>query len=362
MGSTNVFVDSGFQNGNFRQQFISQEFTIQSLRELAPVSGRKTTKEELAAIVCRNLGTGQLTQDDVLLSYVKRPRMWLSFKLGQYKKLPKNLNPASQLIDSFSNDGWYGPIHDPDSDKAWLIRIHQVPEPYFEGIGEDRHIAERKYRWTIVAELSSTYVALSWYGFTFAEIPNKQGSQFPFWSYIPSFFEELTELCQADWKDPNLYELVLDKLWQKYNENPASECLWRHIRIRAESSGVALNASSSGAVEIDIDGLTVLSQKLAVSFLKAMNVQPNPSTISRAEEAAINTLVRELGAKSYEFILEQKATEQNEKKGLFRAHCYFGKNSATRGEDSFPHLKCYSGYGNSLGALEFLLRELKLLT
>ena len=362
MSSTNVFVDNGFQDEIFRQQFISQEFSIQSLRELVPVSEGKNTKEALVEKVTRDLRTGQLTIDDILLSYVKRPRMWLSFKLGQYTELPKDLNPASQLIDSFGDDDWYGPILDQDIDKAWLIRTHQVTELYYIGIGEARQTAERKYRWTVIAEVSSTHVALSWYGFTFSESPSKQGSQFQFWSYIPSFFEELAGLCKAKWDEPDLYKLVLDKLWQQYNNKSALEYLWRHIRIRAESSGVALNASSSGIVEIDIDGLTVLSRRLAAACMEAMGTQPDFFTTPKVEEAITKTLIREWGAKSYEFILEKKATEHEKKEKLFRAHCYFGRNSETRGEDSFPHLKCYAEYGNSLGALKFLLRELSILT
>lgn len=361
MSSTNVFIDYGFEDEIFRQQFISQEFAIQALRELASTSVGKNAKEALVEKVIKDLRTGQLTMDDILLNYVKRPRMWLSFKLGQYTELPKDLNPASQLIDSFGDDGWYGPVLDQDSDKAWLIRIHQVTELYYVGIGEARQTAERKYRWTVVAELSSTHTALSWYGFTFSGSPGKQGSQFQFWSYIPSFFEELAGLCKANWDEPDLYRLVLDKLWQKYN-NSALEYLWRHIRIRAESSGVALNASSSGIVEIDIDGLTVLSRRLAAACMEAMGTEPDLFTTPKVEEAITKTLIRGWGAKSYEFILEKKASEHEKKKGLFRAHCYFGRNSGTRGEDSFPHLKCYSEYGNSLGALEFLLRELKILT
>lgn len=243
----------------------------------------------------------------------------------------------------------------------WLIRIQKVTEKYYVGIGEGRQISERQYRWTVIAELNPTHVALSWYNFNFSGDPNKQSSQFQFWSHIPNCFEELAGLCKTTWEDPDLFGLVLDKLWQKYNDS-TSEYLWRDYKIRAESSGVALNVSSSGIAEVDIDGLKVLSRKLAEACMEAIENKPDPITTSKMEKAITNVLIRRWGAKSYEFILEKKATDQEKKRGLFRAHCYFGKSPESRGEDSFPHLKCYADYGNSLGALEFLLKELKILT
>ena len=302
MSSTNIFVDNGFQGEAFRQQFISQEFTIQSLRELVSSSGGKTTKDSFVEKVTRNLKSGELTTNDILLSYVQRPRMWLSFKLGQYTELPKNLNPASRLIDRFGDDGWYGPILDKNSNKVWLIRTHKVTELYYIGIGEARQTAERKYRWTVIAEINPTYVAFSWYGFTFSTSPlSKQGSQFQYWSYIPIFFKELERLCNARWDEPDLYGLVLDKLWEKYYNKMVSQYLWRHIKIRAMKEGVALNASSSGIAEIDIDGLTVLSRKIAAACIVAIGAQSDLVTTLKAEEAVTRTLIHEWGTKSYEF-------------------------------------------------------------
>jgi hypothetical protein len=114
--------------------------------------------------------------------------------------------------------------------------------------------------------------------------------------------------------------------------------------------------------DIDIDGLDVLSERLAVTCIKAIGIQSDKSTQSKVKDAITKTLIQEWGAKSYEFILEKNATEYENKEKLFRSHCYFGKNNETRGEDSFPHFKCYADYGNSVGTLDFLLEELKLLS
>jgi hypothetical protein len=90
-----------------------------------------------------------------------------------------------------------------------------------------------------------------------------------------------------------------------------------------------------------------------------MEVEPDVHK-SKVEDAVTKTLIQEWGAKSYEFIIEEKAEEDKNNKKLFRSHCYFGRNNETKGEDSFPHFKCYSEYGNSAGALEFLLKEIHL--
>jgi hypothetical protein len=250
MISSNVFTDHGFQDDIFQQQFISQQFTVQSLRELLPSSKGNQSKVELVQHILEAINNGQLTPDEILLNYVKRSRMWLSFKLGKYTQLPNNLKPASQLIDSFGEEGWYGPVIDKDSRKVWLIRTFHIDDKYYAGSTQIRQASTRKLRWTVFAELTPTYVALSWHGFTFSSNPDKRSAQFPFWYHVPTFFEELTVKCGSEWSEPDFYALIMDTLWQKYNENSMMKYSWRHIRIRAESSGVALNASSSGIADM----------------------------------------------------------------------------------------------------------------
>jgi hypothetical protein len=227
------------------------------------------------------------------------------------------------------------------------------------GSDQTRQASMRKCRWTVFAELSPTYIALYWSGFTSSHNADKNASQFPFWNHIPDFFDELHNQCKSTWSEPNFYDLVMNTLWQKYKENSTNKYSWRDLKIRAESSGVALNASSSGIAEVDINGLKVLSQRIAEACIKAMEVEPGIHK-SKVEDAVTKTLIQEWGAKSYEFIIEEKSEEEKNNKKLFRSHCYFGRNHESKGEDCFPHFKCYSEYGNSVGSLKFLLEEINL--
>jgi hypothetical protein len=157
---SHVFIDHGFDDDTFRKQFISQMFTSQSIKDLLPSA--KGQKETLVEAVLEALSNGQLTTNDILLNHVKNSRMWLSFKIGGYMQLPNDLLPASKLIDNFGVEGWYGPIKDPQSNKVWLIRTIHVDDSYYMGSIQTRQSSTRKCRWTVFAELSSTYIALYW--------------------------------------------------------------------------------------------------------------------------------------------------------------------------------------------------------
>ncbi|MFN6572568.1 hypothetical protein [Dendronalium sp. ChiSLP03b] len=157
-------------------------------------------------------------------------------------------------------------------------------------------------------------------------------------------------------------------MWDKYlNRFPYK---WRHLRIRAEASGLAINAHSAGVQEIDVKGLQALSEKLAHSVLNKLGLVYDSEKISDIEDAILLTLIKEWGTKSYEFQLDRELTpteiETNKLKKikfkhLIKAHCYFGLKSNSTTQDSLQHLKCHSGYyGGSTSVLKFLLRELGL--
>ncbi|MEM8723604.1 MAG: hypothetical protein AAGE84_30715 [Cyanobacteria bacterium P01_G01_bin.39] len=81
-----------------------------------------------------------------------------------------------------------------------------------------------------------------------------------------------------------------------------------------------------------------------------------------AEVAALRTLIKEWGTKSYEFSLEkeEEKKELNKKSKynrLIKAHCYFGLKPNSPTQDSLQHLKC--DCGSSTSVLKFLLRELE---
>lgn len=369
--SINAFVDQGFSPGReFCEKFLSSnEFTVETLQLISSGASR-AKKGELALNIVNALEAGKLTSDEILLAYVKQPRTWLSLKIGACTRTPK-LNSAASLLQEFGNEGWYGPIQEANQpNKKWYIRTYRIVDSVRRGLGDASQTDEHYIRWSVIAELAQDYIALSWNGFTFSSTTSEriEPSQFPFWHHIPVFFDELADHCQAQWSSPNLHKLVLHDMWDKYlNHSPYK---WRHLRIRAEASGLAINAHSAGVQEIDVKGLQALSEKLANSVLDKLGLLGDPEKINDAEDVILLTLIKEWGTKSYEFQLDQELSQAEMEidelkkvkiKRLIKAHCYFGLKPNSTTQDSLQHLKCYSGYyGGSTSVLEFLLRELGL--
>lgn len=367
--SINAFVDNGYAPGKeFCEKFLSSnEFTVQTLQLISSGSSR-LKKNEVALHIADALEKGKITPEEVLLGYVKQPRMWLSLKLGSCATFP-NLNSSASLLKEFGDDGWYGPIQEPNQpQKQWYIRTYKIDDSIHRGTGTANQPDKRDIRWSVIAEVAKDYVALSWNGFSFSPATSEriEAAQFPFWHHIPRFIDELANHCQADWKHPNLHKLVLHDLWDKYLNCVPYQ--WRHLRIRAEASGLAINAHSAGIQEIDVKGLQALSEKLASSVLNKLGLVGDPEKMSNAEDAILLTLIKEWGTKSYEFQLDRELTgdeidtdklKKDKLKPIIKAHCYFGLKPNSTTQDSLRHLKCYSGYyGGSTSVLEFLLKEL----
>jgi hypothetical protein len=375
--SVNAFVDNGFPPGtDFCIRFLSSpEFNITTLRGLAASAPSHEKKEAIALRIAHALERGELTADKVLLTYVKQPRTWLSLKQGYCTRTPE-LAPSALLLREFGEEGWYGPINNSTDLRKWYIRTYKIRDYVRRGIGEASQLDLRYIRWSVIAEVSDDYVALSWDGFTFTQITDDRldpPAQFPFWIHIPNFFDELAEHFQGQWEYPNLHQLVLHHMWNKYLNKSLGDFhyKWQHRRIRAEAAGVALNAHSAGVSEINVMGLQALSRKLAESALEAQGFSDDVEKISHVENALLRTLIKEWGTKSYEFSLDRERiskeaeTEDLENKAqskkLFRAHCYFGLKPNSTTQDSLQHLRCFSGYyGGSTSVLEFILRELRL--
>jgi len=153
-------------------------------------------------------------------------------------------------------------------------------------------------------------------------------------------------------------------MWDKYLN--CSPYKWRHLRIRAEASGLVINAQSAGVAEIDVRGLQALSQELANSVLSTLGMVGDPEKVSNAEDAILLTLIKKWGTKSYGFQLDKELTvdelavntlKKVNLQTLIKAHCYFGVKPDSRNQDSLQHIRCYGG---SRGVLEFLIKELGL--
>ncbi|NTW19276.1 MAG: hypothetical protein HGA42_06540 [Nostocales cyanobacterium W4_Combined_metabat2_030] len=358
-----AFVDNGHTPGReFSEQFLlSPEFTVETLKSILSGSSR-LKKAELAAEIANALDKGKVTPETILLEYVKQRKTWLSLKQGTHVLTP-NLKPAAFLLKEFGEDGWYGPIQEANQPhKKWYIRTHKIDD---SGNRPD----QRDIRWSVIAEVAKDYVALFWDGFSLSSTTSEriEAIQFPFWHHIPGFFDELANHCQANWKFPNLHKLVLHDMWDKYLNKSIDGIAykWKHLRIRAEASGLAINARSAGVPEIDVRGLQALSEKLAESVLQKLGLVGDSGKMSDAEDAIVLTLIKEWGTKSYEFSLGRELTaiemETDEPKkvkieSVIKAHCYFGEES-DKTQDSLQHIKCYGG---STSVLEFLLKELEL--
>jgi hypothetical protein len=218
--SINAFVDNGFSPGReFCFKFLSsKEFNVATLRKLVSSGTSQNRKEEVAVRVANALEKGELTPDKVLLAYVKQPRTWLSIKLGQCTWTP-NLNSSALLLREFGEEGWYGPIQEPNQLKTWYIRTYKITDHVLRESGAASQPDQRYIRWSVIAEVSEQYIALSWDGFTFSSLTRErieQPAQFPFWHHVPGFFDELANHCQGQWEHPNLHKLVLHDMWDKY--------------------------------------------------------------------------------------------------------------------------------------------------
>lgn len=373
-----AFIDKGFPDSKtFCTQFLySPEFNLNALKSLTK-SKKNRSKYDLAVSITASLEDKIINPEEVLLAFVQQPRKWLSVKLGDFEKYPTS-EPASRLLTEFGEEGWYGPIKDPEASHTWYIRTFKVPffEQVYQAEGasegeiaeQSKSVASYQIRWTVLAEIGSNYAALSWNGFRHNGLkpglldPQIESlMQFPYWYHIPVFFDELAKQTKANWQHPVLHQIVLQHLWDKYLIDP--QYIWRHLRIRADNRGVALNAHSTGAFDqekLQMRGLQALSRQLASSALNSLKISETPEIISSVESSLLRTLIQEWGTKSYEFSLDGISESKNERVGLFRAHCYFAIGSSTSPQDSLQHLHCFTGnYGGSLQALRFILSELE---
>lgn len=388
--NTDAFVDLGYPEGYFFcEKFLSSpEFTSDLLKEInkkfkVEKRSPKKDKEGYAHNLAQAIRFNELSENDLLLEYVKKPRVWLSFKLGSYLNHPVLNNPEN-LLKQFGGVGWYGPIKELNSSKVWYIKTHKfdhhIPqEAYIDHDGKTKSFYLASIRWPIIAEVDEKYLALHWDGFSRSESQSSTRSQLPFWLYISKTFNELQGLLVGKWEHPKLHTLLLHELLDKYSTEDGSQYHWSHKRVRAKSSGIDLNVHSSSDEEIDIDdqGLKGLSHTLAEVVLDSLDYQfpHDPQILQKVETDILHTLIREWGTKSYEFKLTEELQEsnkvnsdfsesnvdilkKNQTKTLFRAHCYFGLNPSLKGQDSLQHLKCYKECDGSVGVLKFLLDKL----
>ena len=355
-----------YQEGEvFTEQFLSSpDFHVEALKQIVEdLRGHATGKprSELVTYILRELRNPEKRDvaNKIMKRLVCRKKDWMSVKVGTVTHIPM-CEPIQRLVMSEGQEQWYGPTENPDDGGAyWYIR------PVFVNHWEYNETLEKMQllpvRWLCFARVTEESISLHWRGFSYAESKNPsseeknsaRNSQFPFWSYVPTLFDEIENLSKAKVSFIPLHKLVLHQMWQHYMDE--SGYRWTHRRIRAESSGVSLNAHAGGVYDINADGILHLATTVrnAVQIELRSKYKVNLPDPGRFDEVILRTLIREYGALSYEFSLDQGGSQ------LFRAHCYFGQKQMDKSQDSFPHMRVFISQRSDLEQLAFLLEFLR---
>jgi hypothetical protein len=325
--------------------------------------------------ICRDLGINQTGVKNFLIGHIERylssdynlsgiqpilhnlirkSKKWLTFKLGGFS-FSDTLNDPINLVYSEGLSEWHGPVTLPeDASSKWYIKPIFIEHWEFDEITKKPVL--RAIRWLVYAKLEDGILSFHWQGFTYSddEDSTKRESQFPYWNYIPTLIEEFEDLIHRKLDTPNLHQLVLHQLWDYYRAQDGY--VWTDLRIRAESGGVSLNARSAGAgsdVEIDVKGINHLAHTLSLSVLKELDLKLDELKQRRLQDHILQTIIRQFGAKSYEFSLEGESGK------ILKAHFYFGMKPNYPSPDAFPHINCHTSWKNDVDQLAFIVEQIK---
>ncbi|MBS4059424.1 MAG: hypothetical protein KG029_03405 [Bacteroidetes bacterium] len=348
---------------SFASQFLgSDDFDINCLRSICrdlgiPLFKKKSDLVRHIENSFTNTNQHEIAENIIIPRLIKRDRRWIAFKIGKIdiNKLPQKKDAAQIVFEQGESNTWYGPILMQDENAYYYINFEFINHWEFDKKTNQPEL--RQIRWLRFARVTGNVVSLHWQGFYAADDEGnaENEKQFPYWKYIPNLFSELENLFGVRLIDPNLSEFVLDNLWSKYRSVNGSE--WTDLRIRAESGGVSLNARSAGAnnpQDLDIQGIKHLARTLSLSVSTGIKLGLSPDEIVNLQEIILRTLIREFGAKSYEFSLVKDGER------LFKSHIYFGMRPNFPTADSFPHIRCYTGWKSDRDQFTFILDHLLL--
>lgn len=342
-------------------------------------SGRGGTKIEIAELAATAAVDDTAVAKELALNWAKRPKKFLAL----YKGTPQARTPLRPLSDlvlrHLPGAEWHGPETDPSSGASYYVFTQSVPQRF---IDDDGTPAQRFLRWACTAEVRDDYLALHWGNFTYAVNPHQPDtrgrSQYPYWKHLPMLVSDLNDYTATKWEAPPLKHFFLYELIEKYWER-TTPYRWTHERVRSESRAVSLTASGrktykrsgSGSVEVDISGIEGLSAVLAEEALAALGIH-DPSRQEPLSRKMLLALIRRFNPRSYQVELtEPDPSDSSGKKVLehmFRGHVYFAAGPKKRDKktgkeeetiDTQQHLTCFSKFGSSIGARDFLLKELR---
>lgn len=368
MGSSVFVLKYAGNEKQFAESFLtSADFDMEGLREIARRMGLGSTgrsKAETASLISLRAGnyTNPRHLQIIIEQLFARAKDAISIKTGTVRRFTTAADPG-ELVTSDGREVWYGPVTCPGDadDVAWYVRPKFVE--YWDVTEADSTPRRFQARWLCFARVTTEAISLHWRGFTYPGSPDavqntQRNAQFAYWLYVPEFFDELEELLHARVEYVNLHNLMIHYLWDRYLED--SNYTWKHIRIRAESSGVSLNAHAGASDnELNVGGILHLARTVRIAVeteLRERNQYtiPNPTHM---DNTILRTLIQKYGALSYGFRL---ATQN---RLLFKAHSYFGLKPDSRLPDSFPHMQVTASDrevavdADALSQLQFVLEH-----
>lgn len=347
----------------------SHDFSREALQEVCRASGIKGSsadKKTLATIIASEAAIRPAIKSIIIQNLISPFREWCSIKQGSIRGRIPASDPTI-LLESIGEEKWYGPIRVSFDDCAWYIRpvflSHWQP---ITSTNSDDAITYTPcmIRWLCLARIDEDFVSIHWRGLQHNQGDEEESStaqrnsSVSTWKYIPQLFKELENLCDRELTAVNLHSLVLDNFWQEYRYNKENYT-WHDLRLRAETAGVKVSARSSAAVTVIVDeelkGIKTLARTLRIAVLKEF--QSEHSIDIKApehyDEIILRALIQDFGALSYEFVVEEKPSVK-----LMRSHCYFGLRPGET-EDSFPHMRIYTKWGDYVEQLKFFLEHIR---
>lgn len=349
----------------FTKAFLdSHDFDLKTLRRISKtldpeIEGKK--QDLVAHIAEQSLGSVEVKQE-IVEHMLLKSRRFMAFRVCTEASFTSRRDP-SDLVGEVAREGWYGPMRTAlDPGATWDLRSYHFS---FRMKSEDpkEGISLVKIRWLCFARIAEEIASLHWQGFSLPRIDGSapmEISRFPYWLYISNVFNELERLTKSELQEVALHDIILNTLWDKYRYDKEN-FNWVDQKIRAESSGISLNASSGGIV---LDGdvaeledfrgiyhLALTIRKSVQNELAKLKVpMPDPPHF---DEVILRTLIKQFGPLSYQFSLTKNSGEK-----LFRSHAYFGFKPESSMPDKVQHLLVMSQFGSDLEQLQFLLENM----
>lgn len=366
------------------EYLLSKEIKTTSIRKALTAGGvkpqRAKNKTELAQRVKDGLNKSNAENILTCLAeeIISTKKTWCA--VYQTNTTPKTEIKTSDkrlnfLYEKMDRDEVFGPFE--RGSETWCILPQYVlptidtskedPEDEIDKGNEDNNTPQPEViRWICCACIQDGYTSFHWDGFSYQDSYFNSGS-FPFWKTLPISFNNFFNTNKIRATRIELESLFMHKVWGDFYNS--DEHHWKHIRIRAHSEGISLNAheSKSATVDLDIKGIQGFAEKLAQTVMQSLDIAQSQKNKSKAVDATIKLIMKEWGTISYEF--ELKHITKDETKVLFLGHCYFGKkvNVSKKGDkdkkvsnatqDSMPHIKTYKGAFGSFLVKDFVIEQ-----